>query len=331
MGCGASRPQTDGYVINGFYMSMREKFVAKGASIYYFIVEWDEKDLSWADFRGKILGPTDPTQAPEDSLRGQILAKYEEFGLKSKPNTGDNGVHASASPFEGLCERLNWAEVKLAEDPFGKALLDLKIDDKTIMAWTKDPQVEVDGSMTSLFDTMEDINSSECLAKAKAIAKVDGEVTAVKNMAFVFVKPHANNEAVQKLVKDKFAESKISITKEGKIDGSVIDKKLLIDNHYYSIANKAKLTKPKDLAVPESGKKKFEEKFGLTWEAAIKANMVMNAAEAAKKYNMDAESINARWAKAKDKGNLIKFGGGFYCAKVFEKPAGAPEKVMRPL
>uniref|UniRef100_A0A7S3YIL4 Uncharacterized protein n=1 Tax=Lotharella globosa TaxID=91324 RepID=A0A7S3YIL4_9EUKA len=159
------------------------------------------------------------------------------------------------------------------------------------MAWTKDPQVEVDGSMTSLFDTMEDINSSECLAKAKAIAKVDGEVTAVKNMAFVFVKPHANNEAVQKLVKDKFAESKISITKEGKIDGSVIDKKLLIDNHYYSIANKAKLTKPKDLAVPESGKKKFEEKFGLTWEAAIKANMVMNAAEAAKKYNVyDSES-----------------------------------------
>ena len=42
----------DTYVINGFYMSMREKYVAKGASIYYFTVEWDEKDLSWEDFRG---------------------------------------------------------------------------------------------------------------------------------------------------------------------------------------------------------------------------------------------------------------------------------------
>merc|ERR1712146_600698 len=137
---------------------------------------------------------------------------------------------------------------------FGKALLDLKIPEKTVMEWTKDPHVEYDGEKSSLFDIMEDINSSECLAKAKVIAKVDGSVTAVKNMAFVFVKPHANNEAVQKLVKEKFAECKIAIVKEGKIEGPVIDKKLLIDNHYYSIANKAKLTKPKDLMVPEAGK-----------------------------------------------------------------------------
>ena len=26
----------------------------------------DEKDLSWEDFRGKVLGPTDPAQAPQD-------------------------------------------------------------------------------------------------------------------------------------------------------------------------------------------------------------------------------------------------------------------------
>ena len=26
----------------------------------------------------------------------------------AKPNTGDNGVHASASPFEALAERMNW-------------------------------------------------------------------------------------------------------------------------------------------------------------------------------------------------------------------------------
>eukprot|EP00471_Norrisiella_sphaerica_P009157 CAMPEP_0184496670 /NCGR_PEP_ID=MMETSP0113_2-20130426/34568_1 /TAXON_ID=91329 /ORGANISM="Norrisiella sphaerica, Strain BC52" /LENGTH=55 /DNA_ID=CAMNT_0026883397 /DNA_START=56 /DNA_END=220 /DNA_ORIENTATION=+ len=55
---------------------------------------------------------------------------------------------------------------------------------------------------------MEDINASECLAKAKAIAGTDGEAKAVKNMAFVFIKPHANNEAVIKLVKEKFEEVK---------------------------------------------------------------------------------------------------------------------------
>ena len=39
------------YVFNGFFMAMREKFVAKGVSIYYFVVQWDAAKLSWADFR----------------------------------------------------------------------------------------------------------------------------------------------------------------------------------------------------------------------------------------------------------------------------------------
>ena len=30
---------------------------------------------------------------------------YKELGLTSVPNKGDNGVHASASPFEGLAEK----------------------------------------------------------------------------------------------------------------------------------------------------------------------------------------------------------------------------------
>merc|ERR1719324_264022 len=61
------------YIFNGFFMSMRAKFTSPGSEIYYYSVEWDPADLSWADFRGKVLGPTDPAEAPKDSLRGQIL------------------------------------------------------------------------------------------------------------------------------------------------------------------------------------------------------------------------------------------------------------------
>ena len=34
-----------------------------------------------------------------------IHISYKELGLTSVPNKGDNGVHASASPFEGLAEK----------------------------------------------------------------------------------------------------------------------------------------------------------------------------------------------------------------------------------
>ena len=61
-----------------------------------------------SDFRGQLLGPTDPAEAPASSLRGKIAAQWEALGLAAAPDVGDNGVHASASPFEALAERLNW-------------------------------------------------------------------------------------------------------------------------------------------------------------------------------------------------------------------------------
>ena len=44
----------------------------------------------------------------------------EDLGAE---DTGDNGVHASASPFEALAERSNWLRASISKDAFGKALL----------------------------------------------------------------------------------------------------------------------------------------------------------------------------------------------------------------
>merc|ERR1712176_1502961 len=129
------------YVFNGFFMTMRSGFVKPGASIYYYVVEWDPKKLSWSDFRGKVLGPTDPAEAPKDSLRGAALASWKDLGLPSEPNVGENCVHASASPFEGLAERMNWLGKRADKDDFGKELLKV-VKIKTIKDWSLDPQVQ---------------------------------------------------------------------------------------------------------------------------------------------------------------------------------------------
>ena len=94
--------------MNGFYMAMRAAYCNPGEKIKYYTVSWPTDSLSWADFRGEVLGATDPTQAPKGSIRRTILDTYTKLGLKTKPNTGDNGVHASASPFEAMAKRANW-------------------------------------------------------------------------------------------------------------------------------------------------------------------------------------------------------------------------------
>jgi len=168
--CGEVKPGM--YVFNGFFMSMRSKFVTEGVSIYYYTVEWDSKKCSWADFRAQVLGPTDPETAPADSLRGKIFSDWESLGLKAKPDVGDNGVHASASPFEALAERMNWLSASLETDPFGAALLSAGIPQETIKAWSVDPQVTFGPTSIkqSLFDSFEDVDAPYNLALAQMVA-----------------------------------------------------------------------------------------------------------------------------------------------------------------
>ena len=80
----------------------------RSAKLFYYCVEWDDATCSWDTFRSSLIGPTDPVDAPPDSLRGLIAARWEELGLPGPCDRGDNAVHGSASPFEAMIERCNW-------------------------------------------------------------------------------------------------------------------------------------------------------------------------------------------------------------------------------
>jgi len=171
------KDQTPLYVFNAFFMVMRSKFVGANDSIHCYEVQWEPKKLSWESFRGELLGPTDPKDGPEGSIRKTILDTYKELGLKSVPNKGDNGVHASASPFEGLAEKMNWLGASIDTDAFGKALLESGLSKKTISDWSVDPRVNLPGGEKgSVFDALEDMDVDACLAKLVELNKLNGDV-----------------------------------------------------------------------------------------------------------------------------------------------------------
>ncbi|KAL3770672.1 hypothetical protein ACHAWU_004371 [Discostella pseudostelligera] len=164
------------YVFNAFFMVMRSKFVGEDMSIHCYEVQWDPKNLSWSSFRGELLGPTDPKEGPEGSIRKAILDNYKELGLTSVPNKGDNGVHASASPFEGLAEKCNWLGASAETDAFGKALLNSGLSKTTISEWSVDPRVTLPGGdKGSVFDALEDMDVDDCLAKLVEMNKLNAD------------------------------------------------------------------------------------------------------------------------------------------------------------
>jgi len=146
----------------------------------------------------------------------------------------------------------------------------------------------------------------------KAASSSSSDSCSLKNSAFVFVKPHANTAATQKMVRDALLAKGIEILSESDIDGKTIDEKKLIDQHYYAIASKATILAADEIPVPAD---KFEESFGEKWDQVLKEGRAANAMQACKKFGCTAEELDAAWQAAK----VVKFGGGFYCGLVSVK------------
>ena len=151
--------------------------------MHFYAVEWAPSRISWHDFRSRVVGSFG-TASVTTSLRGLLLKNWEALGLARAP-VGDHGVHASASPFEGMVERFIWLDRDVNSDPFGRALLRAGLDEQRLIEWVKNPKVissksgfeidhslkvEVEGVQKSLFVVLEDKNAQECVVTCIQIA-----------------------------------------------------------------------------------------------------------------------------------------------------------------
>merc|ERR550534_1770590 len=179
----------DYFVFNGFFMEMRNQYIAEGKMIYYFKVEWSPSEHSWQKFREDILGLTDPSRASKLSLRGIIYNQWKKLGLSQQPNTGLNSIHGSASAFEALIERMNWCGDSLDSDPFGRQLLNAGISKESISKWTKDPQVITDesGNKEGFFDHVEDMDSDPTVDVAKRIQELNSTSSSWHSTALITI------------------------------------------------------------------------------------------------------------------------------------------------
>ena len=139
------------------------------------------------------------------------------------------------------------------------------------------------------------------------------ELQAVKNSAFVFVKPHAVTPPTIELVKSKLTGAGLTILSEGDISSEDIDQKKLVDQHYYAIASKATITPPAELAVPDD---KFTEFFGESWSDVLSQGRAFTAIDACKELGLSGSEMDEAWGAAKGAGKIIKLGGGFYAGQL---------------
>lgn len=110
------------YVVNGFYPYLRSRMYA-GSHVSWYVVSWDSEIMTWGDFHRYVIGTDVPEKAEESSLRHTLYKSWVELGLQRQPDGIDNGFCASATPVEGLADRVSWLGVSLEQDVFGRLLV----------------------------------------------------------------------------------------------------------------------------------------------------------------------------------------------------------------
>lgn len=153
------------YVLNGFYARMREKFVAPGVVVNWFVVRFDASTLPWKTFRSEVIGATNPVDSAAGSLRAAFRDRWQELGLQEETNYQDNAVHASAGPLEAVKERSVWlGEGAAADGAFGSALAAAAGGTACLEALLENPEVDFGTrGRGSAFDLLEDVDSAEAL------------------------------------------------------------------------------------------------------------------------------------------------------------------------
>jgi len=218
--CGKIKPAEGEplYVFNGYFMSMREAFTSPGQQMYYFSVTLPTASevSSWYLFRHVVVGERDPKDANPETIRNHLLGAWEELGLKCEPDKLHNGVHASASPFEGLAERCNWLGVDLEQDSFGKSLLDAGISRKWIEEGFKNPEVKKQGETSRLFQELEDKDPQDCIETLLELHEVSVP-SAGMNEALILLEPHTATKKHVSCVRETLRNAGFNVVAEGVI------------------------------------------------------------------------------------------------------------------
>lgn len=153
----------EAYCVNAFYPSMEANFNNPETRIHYYVVEFDSEQVSWSQFRKKVLGATNSSNAVPESFRGQLYSEYPV------PFPGrDNFVHGSAGPFEGFVERaIHEPDFDMLSNPVGSYLAEKGVTLKSFAQWKAAQSITAIGD---LFDETEEKNTDEVFQSLEKVS-----------------------------------------------------------------------------------------------------------------------------------------------------------------
>ncbi len=154
-------------LVNGFNPSQLLHFTREDHRIILMLVH---SNTDWYDLKFNLVGDTFPARAKPDSIRGQLHAHPELFGL-DEAGINANGVHLSAGPFESAFEVVNFfgeilSYIPRANPPLGiQRVIDSGICPDLALSLLSNPVI----GESDLFSETENLNTDAAVELAREI------------------------------------------------------------------------------------------------------------------------------------------------------------------
>lgn len=159
------------YVINGFYVALRDKYLQNNNYCHGFLVEWNQYFVLWKVFRSKL----DNALTVPQSCDNTNTSEMHMVSLDMECYASMTKIHMSGSPLEALSERIVWFSVShhdVSHDAYGRHLLSKGIPEKIILEWCSNPLVKMpyrdeisDHEQQNIFEVVNDMDVLQCTEK----------------------------------------------------------------------------------------------------------------------------------------------------------------------
>lgn len=147
-------------MLNGFHPYQIEYFTSPTKSIVVTVVR---SSRTWKQLRTDLIGTTDPTTAVSGAIRRSLLEAKSRLGIP-EVSKGQNGVHLSAGPVEGLFEIARFfghsADVWRNANMFAE-LRKSGVSDSIIRSLEGNPIATSNGATKSIFDLTEEMDTTD--------------------------------------------------------------------------------------------------------------------------------------------------------------------------
>lgn len=134
--------------------------------------------------------------------------------------------------------------------------------------------------------------------------------------SFIFLKPHANTDAVKEFVKTHLLKAEFEIIEQDPIHEHPRELQAKLEKHYSTMHRHALTLAPEKILLQPAALEAFQACFQKSWKEVLSEGGVLNAAESLERLDLSPVELKKHWELLEMGRDKVKLRSGVYAGRI---------------